>query len=87
MAFRSGEVLRNVRFSLLQFDGSANGTLEELYALPELTPEKPLVTGVVFYGDMTTYVISFTDGSGKECSFAVYMSARNGALTLEEYRP
>jgi beta-lactamase regulating signal transducer with metallopeptidase domain len=87
LAFRSGEVLRNVRFSLLQFDGSANGTLEELYALPELTPEKPLVTGVVFYGDMTTYVISFTDGSGKECSFAVYMSARNGALTLEEYRP
>ncbi len=87
LAFRSGEVLKNVCFSSLQYEGGTYGIIEELYTLPELSPDMPLVTGVVYYGDTTTYGISFTDGSGEERYFAAYISARNGALTLEEYHP
>ena len=87
LAFRASEVLKNVRFSSLQSEGSTYSILEELYTLPELSPDMPLVTGVVYYGDMTTYGISFADASGEERYFATYISARNGALMLEEYYP
>lgn len=87
LAFRSGEVLKNVCFSSLQYEGGTYGIIEELYTLPELSPDMPLVTGVVYYGDTTAYGISFTDSSGVERYFAAYISARNGALTLEEYHP
>jgi hypothetical protein len=59
---------------------------EELYALPEISPDKPFVAGVVFYGDMTTYGISFTDASGTERYFSVYLSGRNGALITNQYK-
>ena len=87
LAFRSGESLKNVRFYSLQYEGGTYGIMEELHTLSELSPDVPLVTGVVFYGDMTTYGISFTDAGGRERHFAVSISGRNGALVLEEYFP
>ena len=56
-----------------------------LHALPEMTAEQPLLTGVVFPGDMTTYGLHFRDGSGARRFFAVSISGRNGMLILEEW--
>ena len=84
LAFRAHEVLTNVRLEALQaaeyaYDASTLCTLETM------TPEEPLVAGVIFYGDMTAYGISFTDANGIERHFAAYISGRNGMLVLEEY--
>ncbi len=85
LIFRANEVLKDVHFSSLEYDD--NGTLgvaEKLYTLSELTPDKPLVTGVVFYGSMTTYGISFVDADNQKHYCAVYISGQDGALMVEE---
>ena len=83
--FSAAETLTDVRFSSLQHENGTFAIAEELDSVSELNPENPFVAGVVFYGDMTTYGISFTDASGVERSYMVYISGRNGALMLEEY--
>jgi len=85
LVFHPGEVLRNISFHSLQYELGTYVVSEELYALPALSPDKPLVTGVVFYGSMTTYGISFTDADGYARHFAVYTSGMDGSLILQEY--
>ena len=57
---------------------------EVLYSLPEMTSDTPLLAGVVFYGDMTTYAIQGTDADGATHLFALSISGRNGMLILEK---
>ncbi len=86
LIFRANEVLTDVRFTSLEY--SENGTYsvaKELYTLSELTPDRPLVTGVVFYGSMTTYGISFVDATGQAHHCAVSISGQDGALLINEY--
>lgn len=85
IAFRAYAPMRNV--SLVSIDmGAEEGFAvgETLCILPELTPDTPLVAGVVFYGDMTAYGLRFTDEAGQICLFQVSISGRNGMLILEE---
>ena len=85
LLFHAHEALTNVRVESLTPNGVAYMPEQTLYTLPLLTPEKPLVIGVVYYGDMTAYGLSFTDATGTERHFAADMSGRNGMLLLEEY--
>ena len=88
LLFIADEVLTNVQFSLLApGDTSAYDVTETLYTMDQMTPDMPFVAGVVFYGDMTSYGISFTDAEGQEHHFATYISGRNGSLVLDEYTP
>ncbi len=86
LVFKANEKLTDVVFSALNYD--MNGTYyveKELYTLPELNPDKPLVAGVVFYGDMTAYGISFKDDNGNEHNYAVLISGKDGSLVMNEY--
>lgn len=85
VAFWAHDNLSNVQFSSLQFDDNSYQVAEILYALPELTPDKPLVVGVSFPGPASIFGISFTDSSGATRCYAVFTSGRNGELVLEEY--
>lgn len=85
VAFWAHENLSNVQFSSLQFEGNSYQVAEVLYTLPELTPDKPLVTGISFPGPASIFGISFTDSSGATRCYAVFTSGRNGELVLEEY--
>lgn len=85
LMFTANEVLTDVCFASLQYENGSYVLLEELDSFSELRPETPFVAEVAFYGDMTTYGISFTDSDGNIRSFAVYISSRNGALVLDEY--
>lgn len=87
IAFQAMENLRDVAFTSLQSDGDSYEVTETLYTLDTLASETFFVAGVVYYGDMTTYGISFTDSTNTTRYYAVYISARNGALTLDEYKP
>ena len=85
IAFYTNDVLGNVKFNSLQWNGTSYSVEKELYTLSALSPYKPLVTNVVFYGDTTTYGISFTDKNNNERHFAVYLSGMDGSLVMSEY--
>ena len=76
LLFTPLEPITNVTLSHASYLGA--DTLQPLGTWEKL--EKPLMAAVVFYGDMTTYVLSFTDGAGTVQQYAVSMGGRNDAL-------
>ena len=86
IALYANENLTDVQFALLGYDGNGNyETAQILYTSAELTPEMPLVSGIVFYGDMTAYGITFTDVKGQTHHYTLSVSGRNGSLVFYEY--
>lgn len=65
--------------SLYTMDMDSDGIYvrgETFCTLDELTPEAPLVLAIQFYGDMTAYGMSFTDGGGKTHDLTLTMGGR-----------
>ncbi len=57
---------------------------EKLYALDKLNSDKPLVVGIVFYGDFTTYGLSFNGAQGNEYNYTIYTSGKDGSVILQK---
>ena len=88
IGFTPAEKLTNVRFGLLDwFETESWQMAEELYTMDELDPDHAFLAQVVFWGDMTTYGISFTDADGAARHYAVSISGRDGSLVCAEYLP
>ena len=88
IGFTPAEKLTNVRFGLLDwFETESWQMSEELYTMDEIDPDHAFLAQVVFWGDMTTYGISFTDADGAERHFAVSISGKDGSLICQEYAP
>ena len=88
IGFTPGETLTNVKFGLLDwFETESWQMAEELYAIDELDPDHCFLAQVVFWGDMTTYGISFTDAEGQPRHYAVSISGKDGSLVCAEYLP
>lgn len=86
IGFTPAEKLTNVKFGLLdRFETESWQMSEVLYTMEELDPDHPFLAQVVFWGDMTTYGISFTDADGQERHFAVSISGKDGSLVCTEY--
>ena len=87
IVFQPKSTLTDVYLTMLLPDvgGYTEDTLYD--TIQELTPDTPLVVRVVFYGDFTTYGLSFQDETGTQRHFALYISGRNGAPVLQEYTP
>ena len=58
-----------------------------LYTQERLTPDKPLVIGVVFWGDLTTYGVSFMNAGGQPEFYTLSISGRNGDVVCTPYTP
>ena len=87
IGFPPAEKLTNVRFGLLDwFETESWQMSEELYTIDEIDPDRPFLAQVVFWGDMTTYGISFTDADGAERHFALSISGKDGSLVCQEYQ-
>ena len=87
IGFTPAEKLTNVRFGLLDwFETESWQMAEELYTMDEIDPDRTFLAQVVFWGDMTTYGISFTDADGAERHFAVSISGKDGSLVCQEYQ-
>ena len=87
IGFTPAEKLPNVRFGLLDwFETESWQMAEELYTMDEIDPDHAFLAQVVFWGDMTTYGISFTDADGAERHFAVSISGKDGSLVCQEYQ-
>ena len=86
IAFRAYEPLTDVALVSLDLAAEADVIPAEVLAfLPDMSPDAPLLAGVVFYGDMTTYGISFVDRTGEERFFAVSLSGMDGSIVMNEY--
>ncbi len=81
------ETLTDVRLSFMDFteDGFRPG--EARYTLDTWTADKPLILGVVFYGDFTTFGLTFTDAAGTQRTYRIFESGRNGSVMMQEYAP
>ena len=84
IAFRAYGTLRDVTLYTIGYDAEGPFPGEDLYSLPLMTQEMPLVAELAFPGDMTMYGIRFTDEDGVPHSCTVFISGRNGALMLTE---
>ena len=88
IGFTPTETLTDVRFGLLDwFETESWQMVEVLYTMDELDPDRAFLAQVVFWGDMTTYGISFTDADGAERHYAVSISGKDGSLVCTEYLP
>ena len=88
IGFTPAERLTDVTFGLLDwFETESWQMSEELYTMEELTPDRAFLAQVVFWGDMTTYGISFTDADGQARHYAVSISGKDGSLICTEYQP
>ena len=88
IGFTPAEKLTNVEFGLLDwFETESWQMAEVLYTMDELDPDRCFLAQVVFWGDMTTYGISFTDADGAVRHYAVSISGRDGSLVCSEYLP
>ena len=67
--------------------GSLSYSTEELYALDELTPDRPLLLNMTFYGLLPYYGVSYVDDSGETISYSINMSGKDGSVILTEFLP
>lgn len=85
IVFRAYAPLTDVRLVSLNMAAEEGFAMEEtLCTLDALTPDAPLLAGVVFPGDMSACGLLFTDEAGAQRLFSVSISGRNGMLLLEE---
>ena len=88
IGFTPGEKLTDVRFGLLDwFETESWQMSETLYTIDEMDPYHAFLAQVVFWGDMTTYGITFTDAEGEARHYAVSISGKDGSLVCTEYLP
>jgi len=85
IAFRANETVTDVAVTALEYADWGYMPVQTLHAQPLMQKGTYLVAGVVFYGDMTAYGISFRDAQGMERHYAVTVSGRNGDLEMQEY--
>lgn len=87
LAFRCYENVTDVQFTWLVWNGETMEVDKVLHTIPELKAGEVFVAGVVFYGDMTMFGLSFVDADGATHYYSVSVSGRNGSLVFTEYQP
>ncbi len=78
------EELSDISLTLMELTDEGLVPGEKLYTLDKLDADKPLVVGVVFYGDFTTYGLSFKGTQGNECNYIIYTSGKDGSVILQK---
>ena len=82
--FTAQDKLTDVRVYTMDFAEDGFVPADELYSAEEMKKGETLLGGVVFWGDMTTYGMSFTDSSGAERSYEMTISGKDGSLLFTE---
>lgn len=62
-------------------------TEEVLWEIEALDGQEAVMVSVVYWGDMTTYGLSFYDANGIQRFYAMYISGKDGSLICSEYTP
>ncbi len=89
LLFTANKIVKDFKFLNLEVldtsqDGKMKYKIKEVYELEKLTPQKPFLATVVYYGDLTTYGISYLDDSGNKVVYAARVSGEDGAISLQK---
>ena len=82
--FTANETVTDVQVYAMDFAEDGFVPAETLYTAERMKKGETLLGGVVFWGDMTTYGISFADSSGAVRSYEMVMSGYDGSLVFTE---
>lgn len=89
VAFSASATVRDFKVLALSApdfkDGKMTFKVKELYTQGSLTPKRPLVVTMVFYGDIPNNGISYVDESGATKRFSVSISGNDGSLILAAF--
>lgn len=88
--YETSRTVRDFRILDLTFtdfgaDGKPVFTEKDLYRQDQLTPERPLVVELVFYGDFPNNGFSYVGADGEVRKFALNLSGLDGSLIAVEY--
>lgn len=90
LAFTARETVKDLQYVELNLDfydqaGELRcGVGEIFYTQEELTPQRPLVVGMVFYGDVANRGLTYVDGQGQFHCVSINMSGKDGSILLVE---
>jgi len=79
------EDIKDVSFGLMRWDGESLQMEKVLFTAPSMAAGETFLAAVVFYGDVTTYGVDFTDAAGTSRSFSLMISGKDGSLEFLEY--
>ena len=82
--FTAQDKVTDVRVYAMEFAEDGFVPADELYGAEEMKKGENLLGGVVFWGDMTTYGMSFTDRSGAVRTYEMTISGKDGSLLFTE---
>jgi hypothetical protein len=60
--------------------------IDERYALDALTPDKPLLLWMTFFGDLPSYGFSYEDETGQTRYFSISLSGYDGSVMVIEFK-
>ena len=83
---RTAEKVTALSLCTTSFLDSGFVPADTLYTLDALTPEQELFAGLNFYGDLTSYAVTFTGSDGAVKQFTIVLSGRDGSIILNEYK-
>jgi len=84
--FRAAEPLYDVKLYAMEFQTDGYVKQEpELHSFGDVAEGEAFVAGVIFWGDMTSYGLTFTDGSGTERTCTISLSGLDGSVVLNPY--
>ncbi len=84
----ASETITGVQFGQLDWFETESYQMDEvLFTIDTMTPDQPFLAQVTFWGDFTTYGLSFTDESGTERHYYMMISGKDGSLFCREYTP
>ncbi len=84
LLLQPSEELSDITLSFMELTDEGFVPGEKLYKLDKLNVDIPLVVGVVFYGDFTTYGLSFNGAQGNEYNYTIYTSGKDGSVILQK---
>ena len=87
--FTTGDGVEDFRLLALELEdvsetGAMTFSAREVYQQDALTPERPLMVELIFYGDIPNYGVACVDGTGAERRFVLEISGADGSLLLRE---
>lgn len=75
----------NVQVENIDENGKAKFSHQEVYTLNELTPKRPLIVILTFYGDLPNNGFSYVNEKGETKYFTVELSGKDDGLLLTEF--
>ena len=84
---RTAETVYDISLCLLDYLKINFSNSEELFHLDVWTPEEDFYAGVIFFGDFTTFGLSYADAEGVRHYCTLSQSGRDGSHLLQEYTP